>query len=38
MSDEELAKLDVKINKKIRNRSEASKKNDAFRSKIKNAI
>ena len=38
MSDEELAKLDDKINKKIRNRSDASKKNDAFRSKIKNAV
>lgn len=38
ISDEELAKLDDKINKKIRNRSEASKKNDAFRNKIKNAI
>ena len=38
MSDEELAKLDDKINKKLRNRSEASKKNDAFRNKIKSAI
>ena len=38
MSDEELAKLDDKINKNIRNKSEASKKNDAFRNKIKNAV
>lgn len=38
MSDEELAKLDDKINKKIHNGSEASKKNDAFRNKIKNAV
>ena len=38
MSDEELAKLDDKINKKLKTKSDASKKNDAFRAKLKNAI
>ena len=38
MSDEELAKLDDEVNKKIRKRSEASKRNDLFRNKLKRAI
>ena len=38
MSDDELIELDDKINKKIKTKSDDSKKNDAFRSKIKNAV